>query len=58
MTLHPDEGSSLSHPESGPVVPLLRPVGAAPSFGPVVAWGGGVCSSLSGTYQSLYGTRV
>lgn len=55
MTLHPDEGSSLSHAEGGPVVPLLSLVGAAKTFGPVVALGDGEIQILPGEIHALVG---
>jgi len=55
MTLHPDEGSSLSHAEGAPVVPLLSLVGAAKTFGPVVALGDGEIQILPGEIHALVG---
>ena len=55
MTLHPDGESSLSQPVGGPVVPLLTLVGAAKTFGPVVALGDGEIEILPGEIHALVG---
>jgi rhamnose transport system ATP-binding protein len=55
MTLHPDEESSSSRAASGPVIPLLTLIGAAKTFGPVVALGDGEIEILPGEIHALVG---
>ena len=55
MTLHPDEGSSLPHAANEPVIPLLTLIGAAKTFGPVVALGDGEIEILPGEIHALVG---
>lgn len=55
MTLHPDEGSSSLPAESGQGTPLLRLLGAAKTFVPVVALGDWEIEILPGEIHALVG---